>query len=786
MDKGKAIHFGAFALIIAGIIGALMMFYAFKYAGEVKDGIAYFFTGSTREDPFCFSWTSCPSKEPPQEPILVSAPEPEPIPIEAEGMAPKPKPQEAPPEPTTEPTPLPTATPEPEPVLMPFPVEEPDPTPVVRIPPIQWHPKPLEDNSNPSPILSDQTPTPAPASTPTGDGGLPTQPPSPTPGPVRQFSEGDIVRWVSGGGWINEGQVQSAKLNPDTSRWVYDVLRADDSIWKNLEENRMTLVIPGVSRAYQHRIEGLPVRAYQLGTDIIVAEGIAEGGIQVPEGWMYDIRQANCEIYRTEVGVRTLLIESLSTPVDCDEPEPTPTPVPTATPTQVPTPTPTPDPPATPLPSEDESATPTPEHTQEPSEEEPTPTPTTEPEEEETEQEEGASEAEPEESTPEQGQANWESYTETITVERGNEGDYTFSNYTVDYLIDKGESEPQILRIRAGVIDEDEQDYAYAFIYTTDPDDVGVDCYNGYDTSVEDTWQQYRDENLTGAGCLGTLADASGPFEVTVWRAKPDGETYSWTLEVVNPDGQQVLVADIGGTIAGYENHSDWQGATIDAVGCGDLLEQPPGYTPCEPTEPEEDPSRKTVCSDEVGCPSVTGEVQVQESTQEEDSSEYRYSQLSATYFIKDTDDNQTITVGLISHPDSEKPYWYVSSAAADENHAEDTPADIRCTDIEQWQGGPGTKVWGELINEGSGQGAGCLGVADLAFNTSYTVEIRPLEEMAGANGWDVFIDGVYVADLMTQGADHYQAEFLGSRKEFDLGACGDLFEHPPGYTSCE
>jgi hypothetical protein len=360
-----------------------MAFYGLKYSSEVKEGLTYFFTGSSTDNPFCVSWTECPEQATPeQEPVLVSHIDPTPTPA--------PRPQIVSPVPTPEPTPpLPTATPEPEPVLMPFPVEEIDPTPVVRIPPIQWHPKPLEDNSHPT----RPTPTPAPASIPPGDGGLPTQPPSPTQGPVQQFSEGDIVRWVSGGGWINEGQVQSAKLDSDTNRWVYDVLRADDSIWSNLEENRMTLVIPGVSRPYQRRIEGLPVRAYQLGTDIIVAEGIAEGGIQVPEGWMYDIRQANCEIYRTEVGVRTLLIESLSTPVDCNEPEPSQTPVPTATPTPTPepteaptstpepveTPTPTHEPTATPEPQESDSATPTPEPTQEPTEEEPTPTPTTEP-----------------------------------------------------------------------------------------------------------------------------------------------------------------------------------------------------------------------------------------------------------------------------------------------------------------------------------------------------------------------------------------------------------------------
>ena len=161
----------------------------------------------------------------------------------------------------------------------------------------------------------------------------------------------------------------------------------------------------------------------------------------------------------------------------------------------------------------------------------------------------------------------------------------------------------------------------------------------------------------------------------------------------------------------------------------------------------------------------VKGKVRIQEFTRGETGSKYRFSSLNATYRISSTVDDQRITVGLIARPDVEQPYWYVNSSA------EGVPADIHCSE--------GVKVWEESVYD-EGQGAGCLGVMDLAFNTSYTVVIIPFAEMGGDNGWSVWINDVKVAVLIGEQADHSQDEFLGSFQIFDANDCLVLTESPP------
>ena len=66
----------------------------------------------------------------------------------------------------------------------------------------------------------------------------------------------------------------------------------------------------------------------------------------------------------------------------------------------------------------------------------------------------------------------------------------------------------------AGIIDGDEQDYSYTFIYTSKPAQLEVSCYPS--RLVQDPWVDLQDQNMAGRGYLGTIEDASGPYEVTV------------------------------------------------------------------------------------------------------------------------------------------------------------------------------------------------------------------------------------------------------------------------------
>jgi hypothetical protein len=143
------------------------------------------------------------------------------------------------------------------------PVDTPEPTPYVYYNDDQLGQAIRGDDDRPS--SHDQqsaptpTPTPVPTTTPT-----PETTPTPTPEPatepetpIRQFNVGDTVRWVAGGGWVYQGKVKDFQLDTNTFRWVYDIQHQNGSTWDNFEENRMGLVVEGVTGPYQSRIEGL-------------------------------------------------------------------------------------------------------------------------------------------------------------------------------------------------------------------------------------------------------------------------------------------------------------------------------------------------------------------------------------------------------------------------------------------------------------------------------------------------------------------------------------------------
>jgi hypothetical protein len=208
-----------------------------------------------------------------------------------------------------------------------------------------------------------------------------TPEPSITPSSPRQFEVGDVVRWVSGGGWVQQGVAKDYRLDEATKRWVYDVRRPNGKIWKNLEENRMQLITSD-SPAYQKRLPGLPVMFYDYQTGEMLGEGMVQDLIKTPQYWSYEVLTPACTVHRTGSSgrqVRTVLVDHLSEPVDCEEeiastpgptdppepvkwptPKPTKRPNPTATPEPTETPTPTPTATPTPVPTPTPTITPTP------------------------------------------------------------------------------------------------------------------------------------------------------------------------------------------------------------------------------------------------------------------------------------------------------------------------------------------------------------------------------------------------------------------------------------------
>jgi hypothetical protein len=166
----------------------------------------------------------------------------------------------------------------------------------------------------PTPTLM---PTPTPEPTPE-----PTPTPTPDPVPPRQFSTGDTVRWLGGGGWIHEGTVQDYRIDERSGNWVYDILRQNGSTWQGLEENRMTLVLEGETPPFQHRLPGLPVIFYDYDTREYLGEGIAQDVLKTPKGWVYVILTPDCEIVRTDMAgrrVRTVLTNSLTESIACEQ-----------------------------------------------------------------------------------------------------------------------------------------------------------------------------------------------------------------------------------------------------------------------------------------------------------------------------------------------------------------------------------------------------------------------------------------------------------------------------------
>ncbi len=140
--------------------------------------------------------------------------------------------------------------------------------------------------------------------------------------PPRQFSTGDTVRWLGGGGRIHEGTVQDYRIDERSGNWVYDVLRQNGSTWQGLEENRMTLVVEGETPPFQHRLPGLPVIFYDYDTREYLGEGIAQDVLKTPEGWAYVILTPDCEIVRTDMAgrrVRTVLTNSLTESIACEQ-----------------------------------------------------------------------------------------------------------------------------------------------------------------------------------------------------------------------------------------------------------------------------------------------------------------------------------------------------------------------------------------------------------------------------------------------------------------------------------
>jgi hypothetical protein len=282
-----------------------------------------------------------------------------------------------------------------------------------------------------------------------------------------------------------------------------------------------------------------------------------------------------------------------------------------------------------------------------------------------------------------------------------------------------------------------------------------VECHRG-----ASAWEEndFRD----GIGCLGNNGDLVSVdtwHEIRVIRQQEQEGPYTWSVALADSNGTLHTVAEIHHPQGMHENKLARSVLHFDRHSCSDLLEQPPGFLPCA----QENPTST--------LETVTGKVRVQEYTPGATGSKYRFSSLNATYRISSTVDDQRITVGLIARPDVEQPYWYVNS------RAEGVPADIHCSE--------GDKVWEESVYD-EGQGAGCLGVMDLALNTSYTVVIIPFAGMVGDNGWSVWIDGVEVAELIGEQADHSQDEFLGSSQVFDADACLLLTESPPTEAGCK
>ena len=296
-----------------------------------------------------------------------------------------------------------------------------------------------------------------------------------------------------------------------------------------------------------------------------------------------------------------------------------------------------------------------------------------------------------------------------------------------------------------------------------DFDDANVISELPFSDAVDTTGATTADDDPDCFGQGPTVWYEFTPEEDVNVRADTVGSDYDTTLSVYTGsrgdltqiacnDGAVDLQSRVQFEAVAGETYFFMVGAFGGGPG-GQLVFSADTYNGKEEQKGKEDPTS--------ALRTVKGKVRVQGFTRGETGSKYRFNSLNATYRISSTVDDQRITVGLIARPDVEQPYWYVNSSA------EGVPADIHCSE--------GSKVWEESVYD-EGQGAGCLGVMDLAFNTSYTVVIIPSDE----NRWSVWINGVKVAELIGEQADHSQDEFLGSFQIFDADDCLVLTESPP------
>jgi hypothetical protein len=161
------------------------------------------------------------------------------------------------------------------------------------------------------------TVTPTPTALPTA---TPTPAPTPTPPADRQFEVGDRVRWLVGGGWVAEGVVESYRID-EPGYWEYEVLRNNGQLWHRLEENRMTLVIDGVSPPFQHEVKGLMVMYFDLLTREELGRGLVLRVVNHPGGPGYDVLERDCKVHHTALPghqVRTVLTNEEPTTFGCD------------------------------------------------------------------------------------------------------------------------------------------------------------------------------------------------------------------------------------------------------------------------------------------------------------------------------------------------------------------------------------------------------------------------------------------------------------------------------------
>jgi hypothetical protein len=191
-------------------------------------------------------------------------------------------------------------------------VDHPDPTPVIRIPEIQYHPKPLEDNSHPTRLKV---------------------PPIPDP----QFKVGQLVQWAQDN-YSDQGQIASAQYD---GLWVYEVKESGSIELVSLAENRLS--VPDIALPFKVSIIGREVQVFDSVTGELMGSGAVERVELKSEEWEYLIRRGNCGSFEA-TDVRLVLVSNVPqrcitmaqpdtfTPIVLPTPTPAPTPAPDAIP----------------------------------------------------------------------------------------------------------------------------------------------------------------------------------------------------------------------------------------------------------------------------------------------------------------------------------------------------------------------------------------------------------------------------------------------------------------------